>query len=251
MRNWEGRIAVKGTADPKDVAASIRGLRHLARLGKIAQAAIESIERDGFVEGRLPVIGTMYGSHAVEKVRFSRAVKVQRSMMPSFEDLRIELRDQGTGRHGGKEFRRAKVILTGTGCVHVQSDVGKRFYESRIEHMQIEAKIGHLRFKKNGPPSFDDDRQVHQVYEEFKWEGAQKYANAFTKCVSNAVSNVRMPNGSNYGAQQVSHYFERLDLQIIKDLETSTRDWLMREGHIERMSREMRESAKLFEVMSA
>lgn len=251
MRNWEGLLSVKGTAKVEDVAAYVRGLRQMARLGKLAQSAIAQIERDGFVEGRFPVFNKSYGN-TVENARFSKAVEIRRDMMPSFDDLKVELRDARRGKHGGTEYRRASIFLTGTGCVHVQSDVKKKLFASRLDHVPIIEPIGYLRLKRNGPPSFDNDRNVFQVYEEFKWDGAKKYAEALAKAVSNAVSNVQIPGRpQSYKSQQVSHYFERVDTQVIRDLEVATRNWLIEEGHIERLSRDLRVAAKLFEVMSA
>ena len=235
------KLAADGTCSPESVQKAIRDLKRMARFGRMAESALSQIKEKGWVEGKFPAatISHNYGELKIGSHYLEATVAPTRSMVPDFTDLKVTLGKLDTDSHGGTEFSIARVNLSGTGFAQVGREIMIR---------QFTEKAGCLRLKKDGGISyrtnhffshplntFVNNGKVVKIYSEFKSANAIESAKSLAADFTIAMSVCDDKNPS----------------QLYNDLMKSTQQWLVEEGHIKRLSLELRDAARVLGVMSA
>ena len=228
------KLAADGTCSPESVQKAIRDLKRMARFGRMAESALSQIKEKGWVEGKFPAatISHYYGELKIGSHYLEATVAPTRSMVPDFTDLKVTLGKLDTDSHGGTEFSIAMVNLSGTGFAQVGREIMIR---------QFTEKAGCLRLKKDGGISYNpmntfvNNGKVVKIYSEFKSANAIESAKSLAADFTIAMSVCDDKNPS----------------QLYNDLMKSTQQWLVEEGHIKRLSLELRDAARVLGVMSA
>ena len=222
-------LAADGTADEKVVRTAYQGLRLAARLGRRAERALESLRRDGYLEGSFPVVrcGRLSDDgRVVRTTYFERKSVPARDQGPPLSDIALSFGRIGEGSHGGTEFGEVPVKIAGTFLVQK---------ERTLNRYAGECRLGRLRLKKGQPSlELDGEGTVVPVYQEFRSGAAAIAAEAIGEFVASMAVTV------SHGERE-THFTAALR-------EAACR-WLVEEGHVARVCREMRRTARVMEVM--
>lgn len=214
-----------------DIEGLKRNLRRTIKYGKIAETALKNIEEVGYHNGRVRVIESIqHGwqsnvvTHDLKKTR-----PVVRSESLPLSDLQVALEDAGTSTHGGSKFRVADIMLNGTFMVSPKKAEPHFDYQSVV--------IGKVRFLKTGySADFGYGYEIVKLYAEFR--NLSKYVQDSLKEMSRKLAESLVLN-------------EGLRTYYALDTEMNLREWLVSEGHTQRLMKDLVDQAKILDVEGA
>lgn len=174
------RLCIGNESDPEAVRDAVRGLKMMARLGRRAQRALESLERDGEIPERVVwlKVGDTW-SNGLERLQvrtsgpWLRHRPVSRDDVPGWSDISMDLGSVEEDTISGSVVKCFQVGLSGT-CLwwnREEQEVARRGLGSPSR--KFSGSIGYVRLKKSGSPTFDpdhghwdvppDDRKVFRI----------------------------------------------------------------------------------------
>jgi hypothetical protein len=235
------QLAVDTTSDPKEIKTAIQELRNLARMGRFAQHVLDTIDRQGYYDGKVKGLplkpkhmwqGHILSQHALKKMR-----PILREDMPSFLDLQIHFGEIRTESHGGSKFPAVPLIMSGT--IYNYRTAGYVKGKSPRNGMRYAEKmsIGMLRLKSTGysiDPSHKYGHYNGGVFPVYAADtpNAQEAFQEMSKLLASAV--FRWQSDEN----QFSH-----------DMRIAVAKWLHEEKHVFRLCSDIRRDVKVLKLM--
>lgn len=233
-------------------------LKRTIRLGKLAQDALREIETTGFTERMLPVSGERNDSswdnqskkycksHNVQLVRFRKREDISRADLGPMDQIHIELGKMVEGKYS--VFVNKETDLTIHGPFRRQIDA-----QGTLETQELSVKIGfvrinksHLSFVENGYGG-----ATHQVYKSLK---VSQHAAASYKAMANCIAKAIIGVSNERVVDPVTGVISGKEIDMsakVHDLQAAAPQWLVDDGHIERICNEIHQTVKVLTVMEA
>jgi len=219
-------LAINELTDPDHIKTEIRNLKRTIRYAKLAQHALDSIEKNGYYEGRVKVInknhrGTYY---SVSTMNMKKEVATDRELAPDFKDIDVELGPFIRIQHGGTPLLAADVYMIGT----IWKEKGVRGF------IHDKVRVGRIRYKKSGfsLELFNLYRSdgVFNMYEKYTTEKSKVTLESIAGAMAKAI-------------------VSKNDTQFYLTMEKKVSVWLMKEGKAEEFATNLLKIAKIAEIM--
>lgn len=242
----EVRITFTVDEDSSEKAAleAVKDLRRMAKLGRMAQAALDSLRARGHYDGLAPMIGLPqddWNAKGRKKAevrirRLPRKLGISRADLAPFGELRLRIgkgRDTSYSAHSCRELE-----LWLDGPVMVQTEPGQAVYEVR----DLQQRIGDVRVNKGHLSWLQDSANGYgtgsafRIYQETKYDGAKKTIAEFAKSVSKRLCTAE---------KDVLPAAKTLDLQA------GAWEWLVEDGVAERLLADVHPAVTVAQVMES
>lgn len=207
----------------------MRHLRKMIKLGKIAERAYQNIQETGYYNGRVLVIENVnsYRDDVVKRV-LSKKIEVRREDTIPMHDLTVSVEDGGMDYHGSNKFPTARLSITGT---HVM------FNKKNRPTFEVKTTPwGSVRILKTGYTlnSSTWGSEVFKLYSDFK-NPNEKMAESCMRMAQDLANNLILSSGCRtyYATDMIKH----------------VQGWLISEGHVQRIMKDIISQTKVLEVM--
>jgi hypothetical protein len=231
--------------DSSDKAAqeALKDLRRMAKLGRMAQAALDSLRAEGHYDGLAPMISRPmddWNAKGRKKAevrirRLPRRLGVSRADLAPFAGLSLRLGKLKDTSYSGNPCRELELWLDGP--MARQTAPGLAEYEivqSSWRVGDVRVNKGHLSWLKEATYGTG---AAFRIYQETKYDGAKKTIEEFAKSVSKKLCTV--------GQEGMIPAAKTLDLQA------TAWEWLVADGVSERLLAEVHPAVTVAQVMES
>jgi len=238
-------FTVDEDSSEKGAQEALSDLRRMARYGRMAQAALDSLKARGCYDGLAPMISLPqddWNAKGRKKAevrirRLPRKLGISRADLAPLGELRIRL---GKGRdttYSAHPCRELELWLEGPMMVQTRPGVAE------YELTESSHRVGGVRINKGHLSWLQDSRSGYgtgtafRVYQETKYEGAKKTIAEFARSVSMCLCTV--------GEREMVPAAKTLDLQA------SAWEWLVADGVAERLLADVHPAVTISQVMDS
>ena len=237
------QFSVDHHSDDKSARAELLHLRRMARLGKVAERALAEIKARGFTNKLLPVAvastegwrrgtGGHVFSHNIQHIRFRQREDISRADLAPMDQIHVEFGGLKDGHYSAFANKEAPVSVKGPFRRQVDA-------QGTLETVELSVEIGKIRINKSHL-SFVEGQYNGATFQVYKALKVSQHALAAYKGIATSVAKAIVD----------------ADLHVPKsarvhDLQTHAPDWLVEDGHIERLCGEIHSTIKILEVMEA
>ena len=225
----------------------LKELRRMARFGRMADKALKDLETQGFCDRLVPVAGIPsndWGLHNETKkkvevhfVRLPERLDFSRADLGPFDKLRMEVDIAKNTKYSGNPCLEVPLFLAGP--MATQTVSGRAVYS--IEESRRD--VGFIRINKSGLSWITPRGMAQKVYKETKYSGAQESIKAFAAALSNIIV-IKKFIVSSIPGQQLLVAAKTLKLQ------KHAAEWLIEDGHAERLFLEISNLTRMSEILS-
>jgi len=237
------QFSVDHFSDDKSARTQLLHLRRMARLGKVAERALADIERQGYTNKLLPVAvvrkeawrqqnGGLPFSHDVQHVRFRQREDISRADLGPMDQIHVEFGSMKDGYYSAFKNKEAPVSIKGPFRRQVNA-------QGQLVTENLSVEIGKVRINKSHL-SFVEGSYNGTAWQVYKSIKVSPHALAAYKGIAICVAKAIVDTAPNIAKSARVH-----------DLQTNAPDWLVEDGHIERLCQEIHSTIKILEVMEA
>lgn len=234
------KFAVDSGSKQEDIDKIVERLKDTIRFGKQAEKILNEIETHGHYDGLIKVcVENREGDvGSISQHRLNKYEEPSRDRAPPLSDLIILTGKVTDDSHGGHRFKSVEVKLKGTGLLETENGV--------TQTRDLDSLVGYARMKKTGL-SIELKHDLYflryDVVDVPKGRGpnADKALSVISKCIADHVVHSEL-RGHGYRPNYES--------QFMNDIRINVQDWLIKEGVVQRICREIHDATKVVEVMN-
>lgn len=237
-------FSVDEHSDDETARKVLLQLKRMARLGKVAERALKEIEEKGFCNRQLPVAFASKDSwkkqadssyictHDISHVKFRKREDISRADLGPMDQIHIEFGGMRDGHYSAFSNKEAPLLLRGP--FRRQINV-----EGELETQELSVEVGKVRINKSHL-SFVEGTYSGKTHQVYKAQGVSPHALVAYKGMAECFVKAIVDTTPGISMSARTH-----------DLRTTAPQWLVEDGHIERLCQEIHKTIRVLEVMEA
>lgn len=229
-------FVVDENSEPEVAAEAMKDLRRMVRYGDMAKKALREIKQNGYYDGLTPLSSkagqswqNKYSkvptrdrkqSH-IQFVCLPRRIEISRSDLGDLSQLRVEVGSVEEGSFAGHTTRVVPVYISGPFTFQVQTE--KPIFEIK----EGKCQVGQIRINKGYLSWISPTGAVHRLYKDTKYPGAKDTIRAFAMALSKSLISTESADPEDTEGLRPS--------AKTLDLRSHAWNWILNEGHAERL----------------